>query len=111
MKNVSDILENIKDQLPQYAAPVAKEMLDQVSYAREKVDKYEARSKANAAWHARAESVCHRGFPPSLLHWALDAPILTFLLCGHRLCKTRALLHNCHGNRSEARVDGFGAQI
>jgi hypothetical protein len=57
VKNVADVLEGIRHQLPEHAAPIASELQKEVERAYEKIEKYEARGRMQAVWKATAESV------------------------------------------------------
>jgi hypothetical protein len=86
MKNVADVLEGIRHQLPTYAAPVARALSEAVDKAHEKVEKYQNRGRMEAVWKARDESVRHS---PQITHHLRDficacadvAPTVQYGMC------------------------------
>jgi cation transport regulator ChaB len=66
MKNVADVLEGIRHQLPTHAAPIARDLQEAVEKAHEKVSKYQNRGQVEGVWKAREESVRHS--PPHTHH-------------------------------------------
>jgi hypothetical protein len=110
MKNVADVLEGIREQLPAFAAPVASALREEVERAYEKVVKYEGRGRIEAVWKASAESVrsspWHTQGP--LLHIPTDAVLAPVVVSSSTMQRGRCLrvglpvLHSMYRRRTYA---------
>eukprot|EP00892_Ulva_mutabilis_P009462 jgi/Ulvmu1/6889/UM031_0095.1 len=56
MKNVAHLLEGIKENVPERAAPVVRELATLVDMAFDKLTKYDARGAVSSIWHVRSEA-------------------------------------------------------